>query len=222
VADTGTGMSDEVRSRIFDPFFTTKGKTGMGLGLAVSYGIIRRHEGTVEVESETDGGTCFRIKLPSAKNAVKPQANARPSVPATAAESFRTKFLVVDDEESVRDLLRDILEAEGHEVVVAGSGREALALFADAGFAAVLMDVGLPGMSGWELARSVRERDAHIPLAIITGWGEAVGSNAQKAAGVDWVVAKPFTIEQIIAIARDVSRRQQETGIGRDASIEAA
>jgi signal transduction histidine kinase/CheY-like chemotaxis protein len=222
VADTGTGMSDEVRSRIFDPFFTTKGKAGMGLGLAVSYGIIRRHEGTVEVESETGRGTCFRITLPSAKNAVKPQANSIPSVPATVAESFRTKFLVVDDEESVRELLRDILEAEGHEVVVAGSGREALALFADAGFAAVLMDVGLPGMSGWELARSVRERDAHIPLAIITGWGEAVGSNAQKAAGVDWVVAKPFTIEQITTIARDVSRRQQETGIGRDASIEAA
>ncbi|HYG10463.1 MAG TPA: ATP-binding protein, partial [Pyrinomonadaceae bacterium] len=222
VADTGTGMSDEVRSRIFDPFFTTKGKAGMGLGLAVSYGIIRRHEGAVEVESETGRGTCFRITLPSAKNAAKPQANAIPSVPATVAESFRTKFLVVDDEESVRELLRDILEAEGHEVVVAGSGREALALFADAGFAAVLMDVGLPSMSGWELARSVRERDAHIPLAIITGWGEAVGSNAQKAAGVDWVVAKPFTIEQITTIARDVSRRQQEAGIGRDASIEAA
>jgi signal transduction histidine kinase/CheY-like chemotaxis protein len=222
VADTGTGMSDEVRSRIFDPFFTTKGKTGMGLGLAVSYGIIRRHEGAVEVESEPGRGTTFRITLPLAKNAAKPQASAAPSVPATVAESLRTKFLVVDDEESVRELLRDILEAEGHEVTVAGSGREALALFAETAFAAVLMDVGLPGMSGWELARAVRERDARIPLAIITGWGEAVGSNAQKAAGVDWVVAKPFTVEQIITIAREVSRRQQETVSGRDASNVAA
>ncbi|MCA1564339.1 MAG: response regulator [Acidobacteria bacterium] len=222
VTDTGTGMSDEVRSRIFDPFFTTKGKTGMGLGLAVSYGIIRRHEGTVEAESEPGRGTCFRITLPSAKNAAKPQANAGQPAPEKIAESFRTKFLVVDDEESVRELLRDILEAEGHEVVTAGSGREALELFAEAGFAAVLMDVGLPGMSGWELARAVRERDERLPLAIITGWGEAVGSNAQKAAGVDWVVAKPFTIEQITAIAREVSRRQQETGIGRDATTVAA
>ncbi len=222
VADTGTGMSDEVRSRIFDPFFTTKGKTGMGLGLAVSYGIIRRHEGAVEVESEPGRGTTFRITLPLAKNAAKPQASAAPSVPATVAESLRTKFLVVDDEESVRELVRDILEAEGHEVTVAGSGREALALFAETAFAAVLMDVGLPGMSGWELARAVRERDARIPLAIITGWGEAVGSNAQKAAGVDWVVAKPFTVEQIITIAREVSRRQQETVSGRDASDVAA
>ncbi|HEX8459450.1 MAG TPA: ATP-binding protein [Pyrinomonadaceae bacterium] len=223
IADSGTGMSDEVRSRIFDPFFTTKGKTGMGLGLAVSYGIIRRHEGTVEVESETGRGTTFRITLPSAKTGVKPQAGSDGQQPATVAESFRTKFLVVDDEESVRELLHDILVAEGHEVIVAASGREALALFAETTFAAVLMDVGLPGMSGWELARSIRERDARIPLAIITGWGEAVGSNAQKAAGVDWVVAKPFTIEQITSIARDVSRRQQqEAGIGRDASTVAA
>jgi DNA-binding response OmpR family regulator len=177
------------------------------------------------VDSETGRGTSFRITLPSAKNAAKPLANAAPSAPAAVAESFRTKFLVVDDEEAVRDLLRDILEAEGHEVSVAGSGRDALALFGEAGFAAVLMDVGLPGMSGWELARAVRERDARIPLAIITGWGEAVGSNAQKAAGVDWVVAKPFTVEQIVAIAREVSRRQQEAGSsssGRDESNVAA
>jgi CheY-like chemotaxis protein len=180
----------------------------MGLGLAVSYGIIRRHEGTVEVESETGRGTIFRIVLPSAKNAVKPQPNAeQAATQATRAESFRTKFLVVDDEESVRELLRDILEKEGHEVTMAANGREALALFAETTHAAVLMDVGLPGMSGWELARTIRERDEKIPLAIITGWGEAVGSNAQRAAGVDWVVAKPFTVEQITGIAREVSRK---------------
>jgi DNA-binding response OmpR family regulator len=109
----------------------------------------------------------------------------------------------------VRELLSDILEKEGHEVMVASSGREALALFAETRFAAVLLDVGLPGMSGWELARALRERHETIPLAIITGWGEAVGSNAQKAAGVDWVVAKPFTVEQIAGIAQEVSRKQE-------------
>src|SRR5437868_9019827 len=72
VSDTGIGMSEEVRQRIFDPFFTTKGKTGMGLGLAVSYGIVRRHEGSIEVESEVGRGTSFRIKLPVARSAVKP------------------------------------------------------------------------------------------------------------------------------------------------------
>jgi signal transduction histidine kinase/CheY-like chemotaxis protein len=211
VADTGLGMSDEVRSRIFDPFFTTKGKAGMGLGLAVSYGIIRRHEGTVEVESETGRGTSFRIMLPSGKNAAKPKPSVSQPVTAAAlpAGSSGTKFLVVDDEESVRDLLRDILEKEGHEVTTAASGRQALTLYDETRFAAVLMDVGLPGMSGWELARAIRERDERIPLAIVTGWGEAVGSNAQKEAGINWVVAKPFTVEQITNIAREVSRKQE-------------
>jgi signal transduction histidine kinase/CheY-like chemotaxis protein len=210
VTDTGTGMSDDVRSRIFDPFFTTKGKAGMGLGLAVSYGIIRRHEGTVEVESEANRGTSFRITLPSGKNAAKPQPSASQPVAAAApARLSGTKILVVDDEESVRELLRDILEREGHEVTTTASGREALALYDETRYAAVLMDVGLPGMSGWELARAIRERDEKIPLAIITGWGEAVGSNAQKAAGVNWVVAKPFTVEQITSIAREVSRKQE-------------
>jgi signal transduction histidine kinase/CheY-like chemotaxis protein/uncharacterized membrane protein len=209
VADTGVGMSDDVRSRIFDPFFTTKGKTGMGLGLAVSYGIIRRHEGTVEAESEPGRGTSFRITLPSAKNAAKPQPKADQSgAQTTLPESLRTKFLVVDDEEAVRELLRDILEKQGHEVTIAANGREALALFAESHYAAVLMDVGLPGMSGWELARAIRERNERIPLAIITGWGEAVGSNAQRAAGVDWVVAKPFTVEQITRIAQEVARQR--------------
>jgi signal transduction histidine kinase/CheY-like chemotaxis protein len=210
VADTGMGMSDEVRSRIFDPFFTTKGKAGMGLGLAVSYGIIRRHEGTVEVESETGRGTSFRITLPSGKNAAKPKPSvAQPVAAALPAGSSGTKFLVVDDEESVRDLLRDILEKEGHEVTTAATGRQALTLYDETRFAAVLMDVGLPGMSGWELARAIRERDERIPLAIVTGWGEVVGSNAQKEAGINWVVAKPFTVEQITSIAREVSRKQE-------------
>jgi signal transduction histidine kinase/CheY-like chemotaxis protein len=212
VADTGMGMSDDVRSRIFDPFFTTKGKAGMGLGLAVSYGIIRRHEGSVEVESETGRGTSFRITLPSGKNAARRQASVNQPAVAAAVQPGGThclKFLVVDDEEPVRELLRDILEREGHEVTTAASGREALVFYDETRFAAVLMDVGLPGMSGWELARAIRERDEKMPLAIITGWGEAVGSNVQKAAGVDWVVAKPFTVEQITGIAREVSRKQE-------------
>ncbi|HYY58357.1 MAG TPA: ATP-binding protein, partial [Pyrinomonadaceae bacterium] len=185
VSDTGTGMSEEVRSRIFDPFFTTKGKAGLGLGLAVSYGIIRRHEGTVEAESEVGRGTTFKIRLPIAKGAAKLPSTGELIVPATLpANSNRTKILVVDDEEYVRELLRDILENEGYQVVLADGGHEALALFEVMSFDAVFTDVGLPGMSGWELARAIRERDRLLPLAVVTGWGEAVGSNEQKAAQV--------------------------------------
>jgi CheY-like chemotaxis protein len=212
VSDTGTGMSEEVRSRIFDPFFTTKGKAGLGLGLAVSYGIIRRHEGTVEAESEVGRGTTFKIRLPIASGAAKLPPTGELIMPATMpANSNRTRILVVDDEEYVRELLRDVLENEGYQVVLADGGHEALALFDVMSFDAVFTDVGLPGMSGWELARAIRERDRLLPLAVVTGWGEAVGSNEQKAAQVDWVVAKPFTIDRIIDIAGAVSRRREES-----------
>ena len=212
VKDTGVGMSSEVSSRIFDPFFTTKGKAGMGLGLAVSYGIVRRHEGNIEVESEVGRGTAFRIRLPVARGAIK-GVTGELVMPLAAAlpPSNRTRILVIDDEDYVRELLRDILESEGYEVVLADTGREALKLFDAENFDAVFTDVGLPGMSGWELARAIRERNECLPLAVITGWGEAVGSNEQKEAQVDWVVAKPFTVDRIIEIAREVSLRRDES-----------
>src|SRR5437588_224401 len=89
-------------------------------------------------------------------------------------------ILVVDDEAQVRELLHDILESEGYNVVLAEGGREALLLFDAGNFDGVFTDIGMPGMSGWELARAIRERNQQIPLAVITGWGEAVGSDDQK------------------------------------------
>jgi CheY-like chemotaxis protein len=213
VADTGAGMSDEVRSRIFDPFFTTKGKAGMGLGLAVSFGIISRHQGTIEVNSVVGCGTTFRIRIPVAtvegkKVAAGAKASLPPAPVTPAPQCNGISILVVDDEEDVRELLRDILESEGCRVAAASGGREALSLFDRGNFDAVFTDIGMPGMSGWELARAIRERDRQIPLAVITGWGDAVGSDAQQKAGVDWVVTKPFKADRVAELARDVSRRR--------------
>ena len=221
VVDTGVGMYPEVRSRIFDPFFTTKGKAGLGLGLAVSFGIIRRHSGNVEVESQYGRGTEFRITLPVAKIAetaiVKrelPVETPDPPPLAIAAptdELAPPRLLVVDDEDFVRDLLSEILEGEHCEVELAQDGTEALALFREKAFDAVFTDVGMPGMSGWELAREIRQLNKNIPIAIITGWGEIVGSNEQRAAGVDWVVAKPFTADRIAELVREINCRQTAT-----------
>ncbi|HSK65237.1 MAG TPA: response regulator, partial [Pyrinomonadaceae bacterium] len=215
VVDTGVGMYPEVRSRIFDPFFTTKGKAGLGLGLAVSFGIIRRHGGNIEVESQYGNGTEFRITLPLAKvvdNTEKEVECTTPALPAPAVgvelaphERPQTRLLVVDDEDFVRELLRDILEGERCEVILAESGAEALSLFGQMEFDGVFTDVGMPGMSGWELAREIRQRNTRIPIAVVTGWGEAVGSHEQKAAGVNWVVAKPFTADRIVELVREIS-----------------
>jgi CheY-like chemotaxis protein len=209
VRDTGTGMSEETRLRVFDPFFTTKDKAGMGLGLAVSYGIIRRHDATVEVESQVGFGTTFRIRLPI-PGRVKKTLAVTPFVnlPRAARTSSPTRILVVDDEEYVRDLLRDILEKEGCEAVVADGAYQALSLFENGNFDAVFTDIGMPGMNGWELSRAVRERNLNIPVAVITGWGEAVGSQERQAAQVDWVLAKPFETPQIVEMAHEVSRRR--------------
>jgi CheY-like chemotaxis protein len=217
VADNGLGMPEEVRSRVFDPFFTTKGKAGMGLGLAVSYGIVRRHEGSIEVESEVGRGTTFRLRLPAARGAARqePAAAEAPAIALVPHRPGATRILVVDDEENVRGLLRDILESEGYQVTLAPGGREALEVFGGGGgFDALFTDVGMQGMSGWELAHAVRELDRAIPIAVVTGWGEAVGSGERTAAQVDWVVTKPFDAAQVLAIAREVARRSEARAKG--------
>jgi signal transduction histidine kinase/CheY-like chemotaxis protein len=220
--DTGTGMTDDTRKRIFDPFFTTKDKAGMGLGLAVSYGIIRRHEGTVEVESHFGAGTTFRICLPAPKYGVKAQP-AFDIVPLKRAplKFSQLRILVVDDEEHVRNLLRDILEKEGCQAIPAKGGRQALALFENESFDGVFTDLGMPDMNGWEFSRAVRERDADIPVAVITGWGEEVGSHERQAARVDWVITKPFDASQIAEIAHEVFSRRTSRRT-RNASAKAA
>lgn len=218
VADSGTGMAPEVKSRIFDPFFTTKGKAGMGLGLAVSFGIIRRHEGTVKVESEVGAGTKFMISLPKAEvteeaniqcERVEPQKVESPRTStARAFDENQPKVLVVDDEEPVRELLRDLLEHDGCRVYVAQGSREALGLLEVHQFDGIFTDVGMPGMSGWELSHAIRQKNPSIPIAVVTGWGEAVGSTEQKEAGVNWVIAKPFRAEKISEIAKEIYRHR--------------
>ena len=227
VTDSGIGMSPEVRSRIFDPFFTTKGTAGLGLGLAVSFGIIRRHEATIDVESEVGIGTTFKIKLPTAKEmdlSITESKNEDVvladlvSTTVAKAKANQPRILVIDDEDYVRELLRDILESEGCNVLLAENGPEALALLEHQPFSAIFTDVGMPGMSGWEVAQVIRQRDEKIPIAVITGWGEAVGSSEQKQAGVNWVVTKPFTTERIAELAREI-KIQSATSMGNTAGL---
>jgi signal transduction histidine kinase/CheY-like chemotaxis protein len=220
VSDTGVGMSAEVRSRIFDPFFTTKGQAGLGLGLAVSYGIIRRHEGTLTAESEVGRGTTFRIKLPLAKGLAPAQTESEDSPWLTLVPvPNKPRILVVDDEAPVRELMSEILDFEGYETTLAENGSEALRLFEAGKFDAVFTDVGMPGMNGWELARAIRERDIDVPLAIITGWGESVSSDEQKAARVDWVVTKPFNVGRVAEITAEISHRSGGIARGRATAL---
>jgi CheY-like chemotaxis protein len=211
VSDTGIGMSDEVRRRVFDPFFSTKGDAGTGMGLAISFGIIRRHDGNVEVESQLGAGATFRIQLPLASSDELAAAEESAARPPQALSTRPTKFLIIDDEEYVREILKDILEAEGYEVVTAATGQEGIEAFDAQTFDAIFTDVQMPRMTGWEVARAVRERNLRIPLALISGLGETVDTRQQKEALIDWVVSKPFDLERIVKIAGEVAGRRAET-----------
>lgn len=210
IADSGTGMTPEVKSRLFDPFFTTKGKGGTGMGMAVSFGIIRRHNGSIDVESEPGRGTTFRISLPVAEGAATGvEAGLLMAQPSGADD--RLQVLVVDDEVAVREVLRDALEAEGCEVVVAESGEMALKIYdaRQGRLDVVFTDIGMPDMSGWELASEIRKRSETMPLAIVSGWADAISCDARQAIGADWVVSKPFDIATIAGIANEVADQKK-------------
>lgn len=205
VQDSGTGMPEEVRTRIFDPFFTTKGERGTGLGLSVSYSIIKRHQGDIEVRSTTSGahrGTTFIVSLPRFQGPLPVEARrpevAAPSVPRPA------RVLVIDDEENIREILSDILMTGDHEVVTAHDGPTGLGMIETQRFDLVFTDLGLPGMSGYEVATAIKARQPDLPVGLVTGWGANLDPDLAKHHGVDLVLSKPFRFDQVLQLVDDV------------------
>jgi len=195
ITDTGIGMNDEVKQRVFDPFFTTKGERGTGLGLSVVYGIVTRHGGELDVRSEVGRGSVFTIRLPVGRETVE-----RPQAPAVAAPARQGKILVVDDEKDVREVLLDLLVLDRHTVVLCADGEAARARFEEEPFDLVITDLGMPGISGWDVARHVKQHRPETPVAMVTGWGDRLDEREAHARGVDYVVAKPFKRETIRAM----------------------
>jgi len=210
ITDSGLGMTHEVKSRLFDPFFTTKGRKGTGMGLAVSFGIVRRHAGSIDVESEPGRGTTFRISLPKVMRAMVQLAEPIQLEADPTPTEAKVRILVVDDETPVREVLIEALEAEGCEVLSAQSGEIALALYDQhrGKIDAVFTDIGMPEMTGWELVTAIRERSKTVPVAIVSGWADAISVETRHAVNADWVVAKPFDIDKISNIAQEIVQRK--------------
>lgn len=194
VSDTGIGMSDDVKARMFDPFFTTKGVKGTGLGLNVSYGIIRGHHGEITVESQVGHGTTVSIKLP-----IAPELQSAPQQQPTPS-ARPGSILVIDDDDMIRELLCELLRTAGHTVGQTGSGREGIRLFQQGSFDLVLTDLGMPECSGWEVASAIKKIAPHTPIALITGWVLALDRGKLKEAGVDLVLNKPFQVAEVMAL----------------------
>ena len=203
VADTGIGMTEEVRRRCLEPFFTTKGDHGTGLGLSMVYGIIQRHGGTIDIQTTLGKGTAFILSLPS-----KVEAPAAAAADPTPGEIRPLRILLVDDQETVRHILREYLARDGHSVQTASNGREGFEKFHGAEFDVVFLDRAMPGMSGDQLAAAIKQLKPEIPVILLTGFGSMMQAAGEKPPGVDLVLGKPVTIAGLrSALARVVPPR---------------
>ncbi len=191
VEDTGLGMEPATQQRIFEPLFTTKGEHGTGMGLAVSYGIVQEHSGHIDVVSEPSEGTRFSLHFPVAAAQASVETERKPQPGLRAVESAR--LLVVDDEQMVRDVTVRLLRGRRYDVQQAKSGAEALACLAEHPFDLVVTDLGMPEMSGSELAYRIRQHHPHLPIILLTGHTDA----EDQAENVDAVVRKPFQIQAL-------------------------
>ncbi len=200
VIDTGVGMDEETAKRIFDPFFSTKDVGNSGLGLSISYGLIVGAGGTLTVDSKLNLGTTFHITLPSySEDSGMPSRSSMEPV-----DQRKLKILVVDDEDQIVDLLTTILETSGHEVTGIAEAARAIDLLQKEEFDLLLTDLGMPGVSGMELARLAKDSIQGIKVIMLTGWGAEYENQDLKDKGIDAVVSKPFRFDELTAVIYEV------------------
>jgi PAS domain S-box-containing protein len=198
ISDTGLGMDEETRNRCLEPFFSTKGQRGTGLGLAMVYGVMERHEAHIEIDSELHKGTTIRLIFPTGK------APAVQTIDPEEEESLLTalRILCIDDEPLLRELMREILEADGHTVVLADGGQKGLEVFRlarDEGmpFHVVFTDLGMPYVDGRQVASTMKKESPETPIIMLTGWGTMMKADGAKPAQVDAVLSKPPRINEL-------------------------
>jgi CheY-like chemotaxis protein/anti-sigma regulatory factor (Ser/Thr protein kinase) len=207
VADTGLGMPETVRQKVFEPFFTTKGVKGTGLGLSVVYGIMERHGGRVTVVSLPGEGTTVTLQFQAASTV--PPGTAPDRLPD---QRPARSILLIDDEAAVRHTMADLLQAAGQTVHVAESGLAGLAQLAHALPDLVLTDLGMPEMSGVELARRVKAAHPRLPVVLLTGWGDTPTLSADDRSVVDRVLGKPVRLAELLQVVAEL------TGVGETGS----
>lgn len=199
VRDNGVGMDEKTRLHCMEPFFSTKAKHGgTGLGLAMVYGMMQRHGGSIEIDSAPGKGTCIRLTFP-VREAV-PEDKPAPAPPVNPGRSLRLLF--IDDEPQMRELMDNCLTALSHYVTVAPSGKEGLELFRQAitdgrPFDAVITDLGMAGMDGRQVAQSIKSESGKTPVIMVTGWGTMMKEDGEKPVEVDALLGKPTHMKEL-------------------------
>lgn len=198
VRDSGEGISPEARDKIFDPFFTTREPTNSGLGLSIVLGIVQRHGGAIDVKSELGEFTEFRVQIPALLNDFREAE--RPKIEQIEPEPalVKARVLIIDDEAAIRNLLVDMLAGEGHDVDIASSGEEGIRKCKRRNYHYVITDLGMPHMSGWEVARKVKELRPETTVILATGWGIHFDEDKLKSAGINRVITKPFQVDEVL------------------------
>jgi len=208
ITDTGEGMDEETRRHAFEPFFTTRDRaTYTGLGLSVAYGIISSHKGFIDLDSAAGGGTTVLVYFPvePRSSSSVPVADEVPARPAGGRETI----LVVEDEEMLRSLVREVLTRSGYAVLEAADGQEGAEIFAahKESIHLVLLDLGLPKLSGEEVFARIRARDPLVRVVFSTGYVREQKTEELLRMGAQGVVHKPYTISSMLKTIRDVLDR---------------
>ena len=211
VTDTGVGMAERVRSRIFEPFFTTKDTgQGTGLGLSVVYGIVKNHDGFIDVESKPMAGTSFRLYFPaqSSDAALKEPIAKIDAQPMMVSNSTAT-VLVVEDEERMLHALGKILAKQGYTVLKASDGEMALDTYErhHETIDVVLLDIGLPKMSGRDVLLRMKNRNPDVKVVIASGHFEDEMNSDIDQAGVKHLLRKPYMPDEVIKIFQSLTKR---------------
>ena len=199
VRDNGIGMDEKTRQRCLEPFFSTKAQRGgTGLGLAMVYGMMQRHDGTIEIESTLGRGTCVRLVFPIREKALP----AARTVPEGSRKNRSLNVLCIDDEQQVREIVSDCLGHCNHHIEVAATGRQGLELFRKARLAnkpyqAVITDLGMPDIDGHQVARAIKEESPETPVIMLTGWGTMMKEDGEAAPEVDALLGKPPRIREL-------------------------
>jgi CheY-like chemotaxis protein len=201
VTDTGVGMDQRTRNRIFEPFFTTKNKSqSTGLGLSVVYGIVKNHNGFVEVESKPGSGTTFRVYLPVSSNSQESIPQRVKAEPGAIGSDQASTILVVEDEVKALDLLVKVLLRQGYNIFKASDGQMALQVFEQHkdNIDAVLLDLGLPKITGRDVLYKIKKVKPNVKVVIASGFFEAELEGEIGESGIAAFLQKPYRPDEVI------------------------
>jgi len=212
VSDTGVGMDEETRRRCLEPFFTTKGERGTGLGLAMIYGMVQRHNAELEIDSEPAKGTTVRIKFPVAVTA--PDGTSRLAALPEALGSLH--ILIIDDDPVIIEALSATLASDGHQITAADGGQSGIDTFTAAQqrgerYSLVITDLGMPYVDGRRVAAAIKAASPETPVILLTGWGQRLVDDNEVPMHVDRVLSKPPKLRELrSALAELVIRASTE------------